>query len=168
MGRRLSGESLMANPAAKGAASRGYAVYFNHPGAAVVTWDPTLKAVYVDVQGWADLIELAALLEAGLQALTEHRGSRWLVDDRNVTAIKKSDQDWIVEEFVPRALAAGLTRIALVITNERARTTVDQLVGRMPAPSAEVAYFATLDEARSWLTEPPHHPLNGAEANTII
>ena len=62
----------MANAVGDGAVSRGYAVYFNRPGVAVVTWDPTLRAVYVDVQGWADSIELSALMEAGLQALTEH------------------------------------------------------------------------------------------------
>jgi hypothetical protein len=168
VGRGISSDSLMANAAGKGAASRGYAVYFNRPGVAVVTWDPTLKAVYADVQGWADLIELAALLEAGLQALTEHRGSRWLADDRNMKPIKQSDQDWIVEEFVPRALAAGLLRIALVISSERARMTIDQLVRRLPPTKAEVAHFATLEEARSWLAGPPHDPLNGVKAKSIV
>jgi hypothetical protein len=158
----------MANAAGKGAVSRGYAVYFNRPGVAVVTWDPTLKAVYADVQGWADLIELAALLEAGLQAQTEHRGSQWLADDRNMKPIKQSDQDWIVEEFVPRALADGLRRIALVISSESARTTIDQLVARSPAASVEVAYFANLNEARSWLAKPSHDPPNGATAKPIV
>ncbi len=140
----------MANAVGEGAVSHGYAVYFNLPGVAVVTWDPTLRAVYVDVQGWADSTELAALLEAGLQALTEHSGSRWLTDARK----PKSDQKLrpaIVEEFFPRARAAGLRRIALVITNERAIMTLDRLVRRLPAAKAEVAYFATVDEARSWL-----------------
>lgn len=72
--------------------SRGYAVYFNHTGVAVVTWDPTLQAVYSEAQGWADSSEMAVLLEAGLQALTEHRGSRWLADGRNMKVIKQSDQ----------------------------------------------------------------------------
>lgn len=155
MGLHSFSESLMAKGTSEAGVSRGYAVYFNRPGVAVVTWDPTLKAVYVDVQGWGDLIELAALLEAGLQALTEHRGSRLLAEDRNVKRVTKSDQDWIVEEFFPRALSAGLSRVAFVITNKRALESVDQLVGRMPAAKVEVAHFATVDEARSWLKESP-------------
>ncbi len=155
MGLHSSGEPLMAKATSEAGVSRGYAVYFNRPGVAVVTWDPTLTAVYVDVQGWGDLVELAALLEAGLQALTEHRGSRWLAEDRNIKGITQSDQDWIVQEFFPRALAAGLSRIALVIKNKRALASVDQLVGRMPAANAEVAHFATVDEARSWLKKSP-------------
>jgi hypothetical protein len=132
--------------------SRGYAVYFSRYGVAVVTWDPTLQAVYTEAQSWADPSEMAAVLEAGLQALTEHDGSRWLADGRNMKAIKQSDQDWIVHEFYPRALAAGLKRIALVIpTNGLAMTTVDQLAHRLPDAKVEVAYFPTVDEARSWL-----------------
>jgi hypothetical protein len=140
----------MANAVGDGAVSRGYAVYFNRPGVAVVTWDPTLRAVYVDVQGWADSIELAALMEAGLQALTEHGGSRWLADGRKLKGNQKL-RPGIVEEFVPRALAAGLRRVALVIPNEDAMRAVDRLMRVLPATKADVAYFATVDEARSWL-----------------
>ncbi len=132
--------------------SRGYAVYFSRYGVAVVTWDPTLQAVYTEAQSWADPSELAAVLEAGLQALTEHGGSRWLADGRNMKVLKQSDQDWIVQEFYPRAVAAGLKRIALVILRSGlAMATVEQLAHRLPAAQVEVAFFPTLDEARSWL-----------------
>jgi hypothetical protein len=157
---RGSSESLMVKAVGEAEGSRGYAVYLNRPSVAVVTWDPTLRAVHVDVEGWGDLIELSALLEAGLQALTEHRGSRCLADARKL----RSDQRLrpaIVQEFFPRALAAGLSRFALVITNERAIACIDQLVGRMPAAKV-VAHFATVGEARSWLKESP------AKANSIM
>lgn len=136
--------------------SRGYAVYFSRYGAAVVTWDPTLQAVYTEAQSWADPSELAAVLEAGLQALTEHAGARWLADGRNMKVISQADQDWIVQEFYPRALAAGLKRIALVIpTSGLAMTTLDQLAHRLPAAEVEVAFFPTVGEAGWWLKESP-------------
>lgn len=152
MGLGSARDSLMANAVREGAVSRGYAVYFNRHGVAVVMWDPTLRAVYTEAQGWADPSEMGALLEAGLQALTEHAGSRWLADGRNMNVIKQADQDFIVREFFPRAVAAGLKRIALVIPkNELAMTTVDQLLHRLPAAKVEVAYFPAVAEARSWL-----------------
>jgi hypothetical protein len=157
MGLGSADDSLMAKAVGE-KVSRGYAVYFNRYGVAVVTWDPTLRAVYTEAQGWTDPSEMAALLEAGLQALTEHAGSRWLADGRNMKVVKQTDQDWIVQEFFPRALAAGLRRIALVIPKSRlAMTTVDQLVHGLPAATVkvEVAYFPTVAEARSWLTESP-------------
>jgi hypothetical protein len=129
MGLGRSSDSLMAKAVGEVDASRGYAVYFSRYGVAVVTWDPTMRAVYTEAQSWADPSEMAAVLEAGLQGLTEHGGSRWLADGRNMKAIKQTDQHWIVHEFFPRALAAGLRRVALVIPkNDLAMTTVDQLM----------------------------------------
>jgi hypothetical protein len=168
MGLGRSGDSLMAKLVGDVDASRGYAVYFSHYGVAVVTWDPTMQAVHTEAQSWADPSEMAAVLEAGLQGLTEHGGSRWLADGRNMKAIKQSDQDWIVQEFLPRALAAGLRRVALVIPkNALAIRTVDQLMQRLPAAKVEVASFPTVDEARSWLTESPTNPLNDGKATSI-
>jgi hypothetical protein len=168
MGLGRSSDSLMAKAVGEVDASRGYAVYFSRYGVAVVTWDPTMRAVYTEAQSWADPTEMAAVLEAGLQGLTEHGGSRWLADGRNMKAIKQSDQDWIVEEFFPRAVAAGLRRFALVIPeNDLAMTTVDQLMHRLPAAKVDVAYFPTVDEARSWLTESPTNPLVDGKANSI-
>jgi hypothetical protein len=159
-------DSLMAKAVGEVDASRGYSVYFSRYGVAVVTWDPTMRAVHTEAQRWADPGEMAAVLEAGLQGLTEHGGSRWLADCSNMKAIKQSDQDWIVGEFFPRALAAGLRRIALVIPkNGLAITTVDQLMQRLPAAKVGVAYFPTVAEARSWLMESPTNPLNDGKAN---
>ena len=130
--------------------SRGYAVYFNRPGFAVVTWDPTLRAVYVDVQGWADLIELAACARGW--AAGPDRAPRFaMVGRRSQHEGDQPARSAIVQEFFPRALAAGLKRIAVVIPNEHAVTTVDQLLVRLPAAKFEAAYFATEDKARSWL-----------------
>jgi hypothetical protein len=168
MGLGGSSESLMARPVDEVEVSRGYAVYFSCYGVAVVTWDPTLQAVHTEAQGWADPSEMAAVLEAGLQALTEHGGSRWLADGRSMKVVTQPDQDWIVQEFFPRALAAGLKRIALVIPKSGlGMTTLDQLVHRLPAANLEVAYFATVDEARSWLMESQTIPRNGGKASPI-
>ena len=166
---RGSSDPLMARAIDEVKRSRGYAVYFSRFGVAVVTWDPTLQAVHTEAQSWEDPSEMAAVLESGLQALTEHGGSRWLADGRSMKVVKQSDQDWIVHEFCPRALAAGLKRIALVIPESGlAMTTLDQLVRRLPAANLEVAYFPTVEEARSWLAEPPDNPPNGVRANSIL
>jgi hypothetical protein len=168
MGLGSSSDPLMARAVDEVEVSRGYAVYFSSYGVAVVTWDPTLQAVHTEAQSWADPSEMAAVLEAGLQALTEHGGSRWLADGRSMKVVKQSDQDWIVQEFFPRALAAGLKRIALVIPESGlAMTTLDQLVHRLPASNLEVAFFPTVDEARSWLKESPSIPLNTGKASPI-
>src|ERR1700730_10157184 len=142
----------MAKAAVDGDLSRGYSVYFSRPGVAVVTWDPTLSAVYAEAQGWADSTELVEVLEACICALTEHQGSRWLVDGRKMKVVKQSDQDWIYQEFFPRALAAGLEHIALVTPESGlAKITVDLMLRRLPAMKVDFEYFVTVGAARAWI-----------------
>jgi hypothetical protein len=134
-------------------------VYFNHPGVAVVTWDATIKAVHIEWQGWADSTEFVALNEAGLRALTEHHGSRFLSDSRNMKVVKQADQDWLSGDLFPRALAAGLRRVALIIPKSAlAMMNVDRIAdGFLETPLA-IEYFATVSEAREWLARPPVTP----------
>lgn len=133
-------------------AALGRTVYFDHPGVAVVTWDPTLEAVHVEWQGWASSSEREACLEAGRQALTDYRGARWLVDGRAMKAVKQADQDWIDRSWFPRVLAAGLRKMAMVVPNSSlARMNVQDILSRVPDTRLDVAYFVSVEEAREWL-----------------
>jgi len=121
-------------------------VYFNHPGVAVVTWNPDLRAACLESQGWADTCESHAALDAVIRALRAHRGSRCLVDNRK-KAIKPADQEWIAEDWLPRALGAGL-RLTAIVEPETGPATVT-------IQEIEVRYFSTVIRAAEWLTDPP-------------
>jgi hypothetical protein len=143
-------------------------VYFNHPGVAVVTWDATIRAVHIEWQGWADSTEFVALNEAGLRALMEHHGSRFLSDSRKMKVVRQSDQDWLSGDLFPRALAAGLRRVALIVPKSAlAMTNVDRIADSVPATQLAVAYFATVEEAREWLAGPPVASFHGRQGNSI-
>jgi hypothetical protein len=121
-------------------------VYFNHPGVALVTWNPDLRAACLESQGWADASESHAALDAVIRALRAHRGSRCLVDNRK-KAIKPADQEWIAENWLPRALDAGL-RLTAIVEPESGPATVT-------VQEIEVRYFSTVIRAAEWLTDPP-------------
>jgi hypothetical protein len=121
-------------------------VYFNHPGVALVTWNPDLRAACLESQGWADASESHAALDAVIRALRAHRGSRCLVDNRK-KAIKPADQEWIAENWLPRALGAGL-RLTAIVEPESGPVTVT-------IQEIEVRYFSTVVRAAEWLTDPP-------------
>jgi len=69
-----------------------------------------------------------AVLDSAIRAMADHRGSRWLVDGRDIRAIKQSHQDWITENLLPRALEAGLRVAAIVIpTAAEAKLNIDNM-----------------------------------------
>ncbi|HEV2029283.1 MAG TPA: STAS/SEC14 domain-containing protein [Candidatus Dormibacteraeota bacterium] len=128
-------------------------VYFNAPGAASVRWDGNGRLVLVEWEGWADSEEFAALLDAEVRALIEHRGSRLLADCRRQKVLRPDDQERADKEWLPRALAAGLKRFAIVLpTSVLAAMNVQDRLGKVPSATLDIAYFEGVDEARAWLT----------------
>ena len=142
---------------------RAETVYFIRPGVGVVTWNPSCEAVHLEWQGWADTTERKELLEAGLNMLTGHRGTRWLADCRDMKAVRQADQDWIDRSWFPRILAAGLRRMAIVIPKSGlARMNIEDILSRVPGTKLDTECFATVENATEWLTRPPTIPPNGS------
>ena len=130
-------------------------VIFSVPGVVLVNWDPALKAICLEWQSWASSAEFAAALDAGLNCLAQHRGTRWLADCLDMKAVKQSDQEWLDRNWFPRALALGLRRVAVVNPKSGlSKMNLDDIFGRVPATKLDVAYFATVAEGKEWLNRP--------------
>jgi hypothetical protein len=131
-------------------------LYFHVPGVASVRWDPGLQAVVETWEGWANAEEFLAMLEAGVRALTENGGSRWLADCRLQRVMKAADQEAGSKRWLPRALAAGMRRFAVVLPDSGlAKANIQENLRAAAAARMEMAYFATVDEAGRWLRELP-------------
>ena len=131
-------------------------VFFSRPGLADVRWDPTVKAVRTEWLGWANPTEFKAVLEAGLRAMEQHRSPRGMVDAHAQKVVQKSDQDWVNASWFPRALATGLTHLAIVTPiSEVTRMNIEGVLSGASATRLVVAYFATLEEATGWLSRVP-------------
>ena len=127
-------------------------VFFDKPGVASVTWDEAGQLVLVVWQGWADPTEFAALLDAEIVALRKHKSSRMLADCRRQKGLTGADQVLANEVWLPRALAVGLKRFAVVVPSSGlAAANLKERLGKVRAAELEIAYFATPEEAREWL-----------------
>jgi len=127
-------------------------VFFDKPGVASVKWDEDGQFVLVEWQGWANPSEFAALLEAEIVALRKHKGSLMLADCRRQKGLSAADQVRANEVWLPRALAAGLKRFAVVLPSSGlAAANLKERLGRVRAGTLEVTYFPTPEEARAWL-----------------
>ncbi|GAC1662683.1 MAG: hypothetical protein PVS2B1_21560 [Candidatus Dormibacteraceae bacterium] len=128
-------------------------VYFSTPGVATVRWEEKAKLVVVEWEGWADSKEFKELLDAEIKAVREHGGSRLLADCRQQKVINPADQDRANRDWLPRAMAAGLKRFAVVLPQSglAAMNLKDAL--KAADPRLRVAYFGTVEEGRAWLAE---------------
>jgi len=142
---------MTADAALEGDISRRVDLYFSRRGVADVTWDANWNVVHIEAQGWAGTAESRAILDSAIRAMTDHQGSRWLVDGRDMKAIKPSHQEWITENLLPRALAAGLRVAAIVMPNDaEAMMNIDDMA-KVADDEIDVRYFSTVEKAREWL-----------------
>ena len=82
--------------------------------------------------------------------------------------IQQSDQDWATGDWFPRVLAAGLTRMALVVPKSGlAQMNVEAIMSRVPGMKLDMAYFATIEEAGLWLAAPSTTTPNSLKVQPI-
>ena len=133
-------------------ASRDDDVYFSVPGVATVRWDSPNATVFVEWDGWANTAEFNALLDAEVKALEAHGGSRLLADCRRQRVLNPADQERADREWTPRVIQAGLKRFAVVLpVSDMAAGHLRERLGKVPNTAIEIAYFASVEEAREWL-----------------
>jgi hypothetical protein len=131
-------------------AGAGDDVYFTVPGVATVRWDEPQTTVCVEWEGWANAAEFKSLLDAEVKALRDHKGTRLLADCRRQRVLNLADQERANREWLPEVHAAGLKRFAIVLPDSE--IAAGHLRERLSSVTEmEVAYFATVEEARDWL-----------------
>ena len=127
-------------------------VYFELGGVASVRWDDSTSTVVTEWEGWANPAEFSALLEAELHALRDHHGTRQLLDCRRQKGLRQADQEKADREWLPRALAAGLKRFAVVLPiSGLAASNLQERLGKVPKGRVEVKFFTSIEEAKLWL-----------------
>jgi hypothetical protein len=137
-------------------AGEGFRVYRNAPGLVTVGWSDAAQMVHVEWKASVDSAELRTALDRGIVALSKEHGSCWLADCQSLGPISAEDQEWLDQDWFPRALAVGLARMAIVLPwRDVARMDVQDIMGRVPDSLVERAYFPTVWQAQHWLTGLP-------------
>jgi len=107
------------------------------------------------VMVWKGYANSAAFREGNAQVLGEinaHKASKLLGDVTDFVLIGAEDQAWLNEVWIPRAMHAGLRKVALVQPSFYFnRVAVDSVAQKMDRKRVEVGFFSTREEARDWL-----------------
>lgn len=97
-------------------------------------------------------IELYQILDNIIEVLQQRNLNAVLADARKMKFITEEDQQWIIKDWYPRALAIGFNSEAIVLSkntfNERA---IRFIVQNYDQQKLTTAYFETVHEAGEWL-----------------
>ena len=117
-----------------------------------VDYDVDVPCVVMSWRGYATSAVFRAANEQVLQMIADRRAKKLLGDITEFVLIGAEDQDWLNNEWLPKAMESGLRLAALVTpTFYFNRVAVDNVVKRLDPARLQVAYFATRDEALAWL-----------------
>jgi hypothetical protein len=94
------------------------------------------------------------VVNAGVELLREHGATKWLSDDRANEPFPQEDTDWTMDDWLPRAVAAGWRYWALIVPeNIYARMNMSEYVETFYDRGVRIMVFTDPDKARQWLEQ---------------
>jgi hypothetical protein len=118
-----------------------------------VRWISGGPWVLVEWKAWANSQEYRAAHETVLTAFRENHASRNLIDATHARVVSDEDQKWLIQNWIPRVVAAGRRWTAIVMPKRALARTISENIDKRPRSSlTEIEYFDTVDEAAAWLS----------------
>jgi hypothetical protein len=118
--------------------------------------DASVPCVITQWHGFANKTEFIALQGAALAYFEQHstpdKPWGWVGDVRQMGAIPEEAQRWLQDEFNPRALAAGLRVVSVVVAESIFGKIATQRYAQQTATTAAalgVTYYSSLAEAKA-------------------
>jgi len=117
-----------------------------------IYFDESIPCVRMDWNGYATSRQFREGTEQMLEALSKHRTAKVLADTKNMVLISGEDQDWLTEEFLPKAIQAGFRAIALVKpVHYFNKVAVETIAFKANQEKLRIQFFNDIEEAREWL-----------------
>ena len=122
----------------------------------MITWEPEDRIICAQ---WKDDVggePMRRGLNVGLELIIEKKARKWLVDSRRLGTIDPADVKWVNDNWIPRAVEAGLSYMAFVLARKVVmQLTMKSFIARIDERELSNAYFDDIEEARLWLRERP-------------
>lgn len=126
-------------------------IYFDSPYG-TIHWDDEVRCVHLEWKGFAHGEMIQRVLNSALDLFRTKHTDRWIADTRKMRVLSPEDSQWVNEDWIPRAIQAGVRRIAVAVPESvLAQMSLRRLKGKGEGDNVEMAYFATLEEAKEWL-----------------
>jgi len=117
-----------------------------------VSWNGEHRCIYALWKGFAKSDELRAGGEKILQAIRARQADALVSDNRRLVGLTAADQDWFSETWTPKAVRAGLRRIAVVLpTQGFGRFDSEDVLGRIGRRDFVTHAVDSMPEAFDWI-----------------
>ncbi len=120
-----------------------------------IHWDKVNNVVIAE---WKDFVmgdNAREALDVGLNQVIKTGATRWLSDTRKLGVLTEPDKKWVVNDWFPRALGAGLNLMATVLSEKSvAQLGVSKIMKKAATDQLQQANFETVEDAHEWLITP--------------
>jgi hypothetical protein len=126
-------------------------IYMSDPNGNLI-WDEATETVIIEGWGFAKGEQVQAFMEKALEVIKERKATRYMVDLQRLSLIPKETEDWISQNWFPRAMAAGIKSFAFVIpTSALGRLSTNSVISKIPGTDREIGKFDSQFNAKRWL-----------------
>lgn len=91
------------------------------------------------------------IFTTALNTIIDKKANKWISDIRKQGVVGPSNAKWLKEEILPKAIQAGLNKIAIVVEKDVFKKFYIDNVKTIMSATAEMQYFDSEEEARKWL-----------------
>lgn len=111
-----------------------------------------LGCVHLDWNGFTKSHQFQEACDFSLELLQEKKVSKMIADNTKSKVVSIEDQDWLTEDWFPRAYKVGYRTSAVVVsTDVFNKVAVKNIVNKMDTGMFTVQYFESLDKAKVWI-----------------
>jgi hypothetical protein len=125
-------------------------VYLDEPYLSI-RWRSVPQILYAEWKGYATSAEFRAALLKGVQAIREHHVVGYVSDARKATVFVAEDTHWVSEVWLPRALKAGLKRMAMVTAEQGlGKAIIEDVANEIDNHGLSMRRFNSIAAATVW------------------
>jgi hypothetical protein len=119
-----------------------------------ISFDEAANCVVMEWKSFATSDEFRKGLNEGLKLIEQMDATNWLADLREMGAIDPDDEEWSNTDWFPRALSAGINRMAIVPSSDIFNSlSVENIMNAVEGTNLITHYFKEVQPAREWLRQ---------------
>jgi hypothetical protein len=119
-----------------------------------IYFDKDINAVVMEWDGYATSKQFKQGTELMLNILIKNNCSKVLADIKDMKIIAMEDQQWLNEDFLPRATTFGFKAIAIVKPDYYFnKVAVETISYKVDKDKLTINFFDNVNEAKEWLSK---------------